>query len=49
MRMYETKGVRMRISAIQPNYINRISFKQNEINTTDKPADETRKNVKILK
>lgn len=35
----------MRISAIQPNYINRISFKQNEINTTDKPADETRKNV----
>lgn len=45
MRMYETKGVRMRISAIQPNYINRISFKQNEINTTDKPADETRKNV----
>lgn len=45
MKMYETKGVRMRISAIQPNYINRISFSQNGTNTTDKPTDETRKNV----
>lgn len=35
----------MRISAIQPNYINRIPFKQNGINTTDKPADETSKNL----
>lgn len=35
----------MRISAIQPNYINRISFSQNGTNTTDKPTDETRKNV----
>ncbi len=45
MKMYETKGVRMRISAIQSNYINRISFSQNGTNTTDKPTDETRKNV----
>lgn len=35
----------MRISAIQSNYINRISFSQNGTNTTDKPTDETRKNV----
>ena len=35
----------MRISAIQPNYINRISFRQDGINVIDKPIDEKRSNM----
>ena len=43
--MYETKGVTMRISAIQPNYINRTSFKQNSTNPSASSPEETRKEV----
>lgn len=43
--MYETKGVTMRISAIQPNYINRTSFKQNSTNPSVSTPEETRKEV----
>lgn len=34
----------MRISAIQPNYVNRINFKQNESNTVSSPIEDTKNN-----
>lgn len=48
--MYETKGVTMKISSIQPNYINRFSFRNNNQQTvTTQPASVENKSKGLSK
>ena len=48
--MYETKGVTMKISSIQPNYINRFSFRNNGQQTvTTQPASVENKSKGLSK